>query len=145
VAVDPPAACSVSVLRSPASVSKTATQHKSYADMEAYFARTAKTVTHTYLTDRGTAAHRARSLRHRRQGRGKPSPTTVSAPPPRPPSPSPSPSAHTRCRCPTRTCPTPDDKPNMTPTKPEEEVTGCELKLQDHPLDLFWAYLGDLP
>ncbi|WP_230396124.1 RHS repeat-associated core domain-containing protein [Streptomyces blattellae] len=31
--------------------SKTATQHKSYADTEAYFVRTAKSATHTYLTD----------------------------------------------------------------------------------------------
>lgn len=30
--------------------SKTATQHKSYADVEAYYVRTAKTATHTYLT-----------------------------------------------------------------------------------------------
>ncbi len=30
--------------------SKTATQHKSYADTEAYFVRTTKTATHTYLT-----------------------------------------------------------------------------------------------
>ncbi|MFF7646727.1 RHS repeat-associated core domain-containing protein [Streptomyces canus] len=29
---------------------KTATQHKSYADIEAYYVRTAKTYTHTYLT-----------------------------------------------------------------------------------------------
>lgn len=31
--------------------SRTATQHKSYADIEAYFVRNAKTATHTYLTD----------------------------------------------------------------------------------------------
>ncbi|WUH43468.1 RHS repeat-associated core domain-containing protein [Streptomyces sp. NBC_00443] len=31
--------------------SKTATQHKSYADTEAYFVRTQKTATHTYLAD----------------------------------------------------------------------------------------------
>jgi RHS repeat-associated protein len=36
--------------------SRTATQHKSYADIEAYFVRTAQTATHTYLT--GTATWR---------------------------------------------------------------------------------------
>jgi RHS repeat-associated protein len=37
-------------------MSRTATQHKSYADVEAYFVRTAQTATHTYLT--GTATWR---------------------------------------------------------------------------------------
>ncbi|MFF5492568.1 RHS repeat-associated core domain-containing protein [Streptomyces aquilus] len=36
--------------------SRTATQHKSYADVESYFVRTAQTATHTYLT--GTATWR---------------------------------------------------------------------------------------
>ncbi|MEU8848240.1 RHS repeat-associated core domain-containing protein [Streptomyces sp. NPDC048564] len=39
--------------------SKTATQHKSYADTEAYFVRTQKTSTHTYLT--GTSSWRTAS------------------------------------------------------------------------------------
>ncbi|WP_405910218.1 RHS repeat-associated core domain-containing protein [Streptomyces sp. NBC_00828] len=39
--------------------SKTATQHKSYADTEAYFVRTQKTSTHTYLT--GTSSWRTSS------------------------------------------------------------------------------------
>lgn len=34
--------------------SRTATQHKSYADVEAYYLRTARTSTHTYLTTGGT-------------------------------------------------------------------------------------------
>ncbi|MET7743254.1 RHS repeat-associated core domain-containing protein [Streptomyces sp. NPDC005385] len=38
---------------------KTATQHKSYADSEAYYVRTAKTYTHTYLT--ATAGWRTRT------------------------------------------------------------------------------------
>ncbi|MGP2438474.1 RHS repeat-associated core domain-containing protein [Streptomyces sp. JW3] len=39
---------------------KTATQHKSYADSEAYYVRTAKTYTHTYLT--ATSSWRTRSV-----------------------------------------------------------------------------------
>ncbi len=40
--------------------SKTATQHKGYADIEAYYVRTSKTDTHTYLT--GSATWRTRSV-----------------------------------------------------------------------------------
>ncbi|MEU7012481.1 RHS repeat-associated core domain-containing protein [Streptomyces sp. NPDC046385] len=40
----------------------TATQHKSYADTEAYFIRTGSTTTHTYVTSWGTPAWRSRSV-----------------------------------------------------------------------------------
>ncbi|MDX3387587.1 RHS repeat-associated core domain-containing protein [Streptomyces niveiscabiei] len=41
---------------------RTATQHKSYADTEAYFVRTAATTTHTYITSGGTPSWRTRTV-----------------------------------------------------------------------------------
>lgn len=40
----------------------TSTQHKSYADTEAYFVRTSATTTHTYLTSAGTPSWRSRTI-----------------------------------------------------------------------------------
>ncbi|MEU8763996.1 RHS repeat-associated core domain-containing protein [Streptomyces sp. NPDC048659] len=42
---------------------RTSTQHKSYADTEAYFVRTGSTTTHTYLTSAGTPSWRSRTVK----------------------------------------------------------------------------------